>query len=628
MSPDHDDTQGRRGLRRIAWVVGAALVIVAAIFLRKPLESWFFPGSAPEVAGSPGASEHAGHAPGSAGPASSASHPAPHAPLPDAVLDQVTAALAAYDRVGGILARDETAGLGPLARELHTILQQAASAKGPAEQTKAQLAAAAGAAEKLAQAGDLPSARASFAALSEALIAVVAADPRLEEGWFVFECPMVEGFGGWIQSSERLENPYMGPSMLTCGNPAEWERAGKKTTLATSGERGVGARGAGDHADPETIAYYTCSMHPSVRQSGPGTCPICSMNLVPVTKKEAETGVVIVDEERRQRIGVTTAVIEEAPLTLSIRAVGKVTYDETRLVDVTLRVKGWIEKLYLDATGAPVRAGQPLFLLYSPELYAAEQELVLALRSQEEAAGTTAPERVSSLVDSALQRLRLWGLSDGQLAELKRTKKATERRLIFAPKSGFVIEKNVVEGAAVDAGQRLYRIAPLDTVWVEADVYEADVPYVSVGQKATITLPYVAGRTYEGKVAYVYPYLEGGTRTGRIRIQIRNPRGELKPDMYANVSFERPLGKRLAVPAAAVLYTGPRRIVFVDTGEGRLRPQPVELGVRADEFYEVLSGLKAGDVVVTSGNFLIAAESRIRSAATQWEGEAPTSHEH
>ncbi|HZA51217.1 MAG TPA: efflux RND transporter periplasmic adaptor subunit, partial [Myxococcaceae bacterium] len=366
-------------------------------------------------------------------------------------------------------------------------------------------------------------------------------------------------------------------------------------------------------ADPDAIAYHTCPMHPSVRQSGPGQCPICGMDLTPVTKGDLASGIVTVDEVRRQRIGVKIDAVRKAPLTIGVRAVGIVKYDERKLADVSLKAKGWIRGLKVDATGQPVKKGDVLFHLYSPELLAAQQEYLLALRTRN-------GDAADPLVRAARQRLRLWDIPDAQIDALTRRGEATETLAIRAPASGFVIEKAVVEGAAVEPGMRLYRIAALDRVWIEAQIYESDLPHVKVGQQVDITLPFVPEKKFQGRISYVYPYLQSGTRTGQVRIELPNPGGELKPEMYADVSFEVNRGERLQVPASAVIYTGPRRLVFVDLGEGRLRPREVKLGQRSADAFEVLDGLQERERVVTSGNFLIAAESRLRSAAEYWGG--------
>jgi Cu(I)/Ag(I) efflux system membrane fusion protein len=375
------------------------------------------------------------------------------------------------------------------------------------------------------------------------------------------------------------------------------------------------------------IDHYTCSMHPSVRQQGPGKCPICGMELVPVAKERQEQGVVLIDDARRQLIGVRTGTVVEGPLRQSFRAVGQVTYDESKLADVTLKVQGFITKLFVSQTGQRVATGQPLFTLYSPELYNAEQDFLLASKGAAAQAAplapNTAPNRAPNarldLGRAARQRLHLLGVSDAQIAAVEKNGAPMENVSIPSPASGFVIEKNVVEGAAVEPGMRLFRIAALNKVWVEADVYEADLGHVKVGQAATVTLDYLPGRSYDAKVAYIYPYLDPKNRTGRVRVELANKDLDLRPGMYASIELTGDAQPKLQVPTAAVVYTGPRRLVFLDLGQGRFKPQEIRVGRESDGMYEVLEGLKAGDAVATSGVFLIAAEARIRTAAKYWD---------
>ena len=371
------------------------------------------------------------------------------------------------------------------------------------------------------------------------------------------------------------------------------------------------------------IDHYTCSMHPSVKQAGPGKCPICGMNLVPVSREQQAEGVVVIDEGRRQLIGVRTSTVPEGPLRSSFHAVGHIAYDESSFTDVNLKVRGWITKLLVNETGQRVARGQTLFTMYSPELYNAEQDFLLANRGSGvgNAQDDASAPRVASFARAARKRLNLLGLSNAQIDAIAAKGEPEESTAIASPAAGFVIEKDVVEGASVDAGMRLFRIAALDRVWVEADVYEADLAHVHVGQPAKITLDYLPGHTYEAKVAYLYPYLETGARTGRVRIELANKELELRPGMYASVELASDLGSRVQVPASAIVYTGPRRLVFVDLGGGRFRPQEVHVGTEAEGMYEVQSGLKAGDVVATSGVFLIAAEARISTAAQYWDSE-------
>ena len=365
------------------------------------------------------------------------------------------------------------------------------------------------------------------------------------------------------------------------------------------------------------VSHYTCPMHPSVKQETPGKCPICGMELTPVTHEDLRTGTIVVDEVRRQQIGVKTAPAERRSLALQIRAVGEVQYDETRLSDVNLRMSGWVEQLLVNETGQRVKKGQTLFRLYSPELYAAQREHLTAVKREKERSATA----ISELTRASRQRLKLLGMSSGQIKQLERRGKALEKVPIVSPANGYVIEKNVVEGGRIEQGTRVYRIADLSRVWIDAEVYESDLPHIRIGQTATVKLPYVPNLAFDGRVDYIYPTLRGATRTGRIRITLENPDLALKPDMYADVAIEVELGERLTVPDSAVIYTGPRRLVFVDLGEGRLRPSEVTVGVHAQGYYEIIEGLEPGDVVVTSGNFLIAAESRIRSASEYWRGE-------
>lgn len=379
---------------------------------------------------------------------------------------------------------------------------------------------------------------------------------------------------------------------------------------------------AGHAAAGDKIAHYTCSMHPSVRNAENGSCPICSMALTPVFQREIASGEIVLDASRRQQIGVTTARAELRPLAVPVRAVGKVTYDQSRLTDVTIKVGGWIGELYADRLGQPVRQGEPLFTLYSAELFEAQKEYLEAFQSQRMARMTGSSASAEYLVEARRQRLRLWDLGPDEIKRLETSRAPVELVPILAPASGHVIEKNVIAGAAVEPGRTLFRIASLDRVWVEAEVYESELALLAVGNPATITLPHLPGRRFAGRIAFIYPWLDGATRTGRVRIELANRGLVLKPEMFAEVAFERALGKRLAVPEEAVLYAGDRRYVFLDLDGGRLRPQAVTLGQRAGEWVEILDGLAPGDMVVTSGNFLIAAEARLKLALDHWAPEA------
>jgi Cu(I)/Ag(I) efflux system membrane fusion protein len=531
---------------------------------------------------------------------------------PDDLFESLVGTLAAYEEIRSLLAQDRVEGVAAAASQLVAGLEAAGSrgAELP-DRLAALLEEALRAARSLGSARSLESVRAAFGEVSRLLIPLAAVDARLSRDRYVFSCPMVKDrFNKWMQPFPELENPFMGQAMPGCGEAADWS----VTAPLTSAE----AEAHVEHAHEGGVSHYTCSMHPSVRRQEPGTCPICSMDLVPVTREEVETGVFTVDAQRRQLIGVRTAAVGRRPVEIRVRAVGRIVYDETRLSDVSVKFRGWIGRLSANSMGQEVRKGETLFTLYSPELYSAQEEYLVALASQRAAAGTSAPARADYLVNAARERLRLWDLRDWLIDQIAEKGSPLEHIPVVSPVSGVVIEKNVVEGAAVEPGMKLFRIAALETVWVEAEVYESELPLVSVGQEAEVVLPYFPDKRFRGDVSFVYPYLDSQTRTGRVRIELANATLELRPDMYADVELAIDHGERLVVPAEAVLHAGPRRLVFLDLGEGRLKPQEIEIGVKSGDDYEVLAGLEEGDIVVASGNFLIAAESRLKSAVEQW----------
>lgn len=329
------------------------------------------------------------------------------------------------------------------------------------------------------------------------------------------------------------------------------------------------------------------------------------------TKESPTEGVITVKEARRQLIGVRIGTVEKKPMVLTVRTFANVTYDERQLNDVVLRIKGWIHHLDANFTGKQVQKGDQLFTLYSPDLYATQLEYLRALQTKNE-----------NVVGKIRERLRLWGVSDAQIELITKEQKSLEYMPILARANGYIVEKNVIEGDFVEPGQKLFRIADLNQVWVEAEVYQSDLSQIQLGERVLVTLPYLPGKTYEGKVSFIYPFLSGNARIGKVRIELPNPDLELLPDMYANVELNIQLGDRLRVPQSAVMYTGSRRIVFLDLGQGRLKPQEIVVGLRDRDYFEVLSGLNEGDKVVTSGNFLIASESQLRSALNYWGNDS------
>ncbi len=312
--------------------------------------------------------------------------------------------------------------------------------------------------------------------------------------------------------------------------------------------------------------------------------------------------------------GVTFGTAEMRPLEKTIRAVGLVDFDETRMAYVSPKFSGYVERLYVDFTGQPVSKGRPLLEIYSPELVSAQEELLLA-RRLEEKVGQSRIEGVApgsaDLLASAMRRLRYWDISEAQIERLLETGEVRKTLTLHAPVSGIVMEKDVFEGQAVSAGDNLYMIADLSEIWVEAELFEADVALVEEGMPAEIEVAAFPGRTFEGRVEYVYPTLQERTRSMKARIALPNPGGRLKPGMYATVRLERSLGEVLAVPRSAVLMTGRKPVAFVDMGGGRLMPHELMLGMAADDYVEVRDGLQPGQRVVTSAQFLLDSESNL-----------------
>lgn len=325
-------------------------------------------------------------------------------------------------------------------------------------------------------------------------------------------------------------------------------------------------------------------------------------------------GSIRLDENERSTFGVTFGRAEVRPLARTIRTVGMVEFDERRMSYVSPKFGGWVEKLHVDFTGQPVRKGQPLLEVYSPELVAAQEELLLAARMAE-SVGQSEVENVASgaedLLNSARRRLGYWDISDAQIRRLIETGEVRKTLTLYAPTSGIVMEKDVFEGQAFRSGQNLYMIADLSGVWVNAEVFESDAALVREGMPAEVSIAALPGRSFAGLIEYVYPTIEDRTRSMRARISIPNPSGDLKPGMYATVTFRPELGELLTVPSSAVLYSGESAVAFVDMGGGSIMPHELSLGVRGENYVQVLDGLEPGQRVVTSAQFLLDSESNL-----------------
>lgn len=384
-------------------------------------------------------------------------------------------------------------------------------------------------------------------------------------------------------------------------------------------------------AVPAGKPMYQCPMHPQVIMDHEGDCPICGMKLVPMESAApaspggtAVQGLapVTIDAQRQQLIGLRTAPVQEADLGGALRTVGRVAIDETRVRKVTVKVEGFVEKLFVDFTGQPVVKGQPLFSLYSPEFVSAQQEYLLALRTQKQLAGGSMQGSGNDLLDAAKRRLMFWDVPAAELERLEQTGEVRKTLTLRAPVGGVVTLKNVVEGARVTPVDFLYEITDLGRVWVQADVYESELTRVKVGTEADLSLGAYPGRSFRGRVAFIDPQVDPKTRTVKVRIEFPNPKGELKPEMFGQVELRTQGRKGLTVPLDAVLDSGARKVVFIALGDGRFEPREVQTGATLGERVEVIGGLKAGEEVITRANFLVDSESRLKAALAQMTGGA------
>jgi len=333
--------------------------------------------------------------------------------------------------------------------------------------------------------------------------------------------------------------------------------------------------------------------------------------------QEVAPGTVQISPERQQLIGVKIGTVETKPLEKVIRTVGRIDYDERKIVTVTPKFMGWIEDLYVDFTGRFVRQGEPLLTIYSPELVSTQEEYLIALRAKKDLVKSPFPEIAGSgdsLAESAKRRLKLWDITDDQIKALEESGQAKKTLIFYSPFSGFVLEKSAYKGMNVMPGMALYKLADLSVVWLYADIYEYELPFVRLGQNASVQLSYLPGEAFTGKAIYIYPSLSPETRTAKVRFEFPNPHGKLKPEMYANIEIKVHLGRKLVVPEGAIIDTGLRQMAVIDKGGGYFEPREIKVGAKVDNYYEVISGLKVGERVVTSATFLIDSESRLKEA--------------
>ncbi|MBI3323618.1 MAG: efflux RND transporter periplasmic adaptor subunit [Candidatus Omnitrophica bacterium] len=396
------------------------------------------------------------------------------------------------------------------------------------------------------------------------------------------------------------------------------------------------------HNCPRLHEGRPCPMLVVSRPGESVTCPVCGTHVVP-EGEQARAGVpsagpsgysaVLLSPQKRQLIGVKTAPVERRKLIRTIRTVGRVMVDETRVVHVHPKVEGWVREIFARYEGDAVRKGQPLFSFYSPDFIAVQQEYLTARSMEAQLPTDAAPELAASARanrEAARQRLLWWDITEDQIRALEERGIPSETLLLVSPMDGVVLRKHVWSGEFMERGGDFYHIADLSTIWVDADLYEQDLPHVSVGQEAVVTLSQAGQAPFRGEVVYVSPVVNMETRTATARLEFPNADGVLRPGQYATAEISVDLGERLVVPAQAVQDTGARRILFVSKGDGLLEPREVRVGARAGDDVEILHGVSEGEQVVTSGNFLIDSESRLKAAldgmASAEPGEAPHRH--
>lgn len=337
-------------------------------------------------------------------------------------------------------------------------------------------------------------------------------------------------------------------------------------------------------------------------------------------KVTEEAPQVEISSQQQQLIGVKTVKVSLKPIQKVIRTVGRIEVDERKQTTINTKIEGWIEKLYVDYTGRYVKKGEPLVEIYSPELLATQQEFLGVLKwtaqpgdkKKDDTLGLMITKDATASLDAARQRLRLWDISDAQIKQIQQSGNPVRTLTLYSPVSGFVTQKMAVQGMKVMPGEKLFDIADLSTLWIIAYIYEYELPFVKAGQPARITLSYFPGKELSSKIDYIYPTISADTRTTKVRLTLPNPGGQLKPQMFTNVEIRISLGKRLVIPESAVIDTGTSQVVYVEKGDGAFEPREVELGLRADGAVEVLRGIKAGEKVVSSANFLIDSEAQFR----------------
>jgi len=392
----------------------------------------------------------------------------------------------------------------------------------------------------------------------------------------------------------------------------------------------------------ENKQLWTCPMHPQIIQDKPGNCPICHMELVPVKEpiKQEDSQdhstqhsiQIKIDPSMIQKIGIRTQTAEKKQVKRSISVVGHIDYDEREIYIINSRINGWVEKLFAKYNGKYIKKGEALLAIYSPELYATQEEylnLYKQYQISKKMGNSDIANELYKTLQSAKERLKLWNISESQIQQIENQQKAQKLLYLTSPYNGFIIEKFVFEGQQVKEGMDLFKIANISNVWVIAHIPEKDIPFVYLGQKAIVEISQIPNKTFNGKITYIYPYIEGTTRDLNVRIEIPNPAYEIKPGMYANIKIIYKVPKPiLVVPYSSVIQTGSRNIAFVHKGNGIIEPRIVSIGMTDGENWtEIKEGIVENEEVVTSSQFLLDSETRIQEAIQKLQQNIPT-HQH
>jgi len=461
---------------------------------------------------------------------------------------------------------------------------------------------------------------------------------------FVQREVFIEKFRDWTRKTQQENVLYYCPMhpTYTSDRPGDCPICNMKLEKREeSPAKSAGAQGKSlkdicyMHNCPMMREGKPCPMMVVAKAGEKVTCPVCGTHVAETETRMGQENMVpegyasiLLSPQKMQLIGIKTVLVQKRDLIKTIRTSGRVVVDETRIIHVHPKVEGWIEEIFARYEGDTVKKGEPLFSFYSPDFVSAQQEYLTALKIFKDLPEETADETRSQTqanVDSAKKRLYLWDITDNQIQDLEKRGTPSKVLVLSSPIDGIVLKKHVFAGEFMERGSDFYHLANLSTIWVDADLYEYDLPLVSAGQEGIVMLAGDSGKKHQGKVIFVAPFLKSETRTTTARLELSNPDFGLKPDMYVTVEIKVDLGAQLAVPPSAILDTGVRKIVFVSKDNGILEPREVDLGMKTEDWVQIKSGVVEGEVVVTSGNFLIDSESRLKSAT---EGMGSGGHQH